>query len=151
MLVFGLKVSVMKKTNICLALAISLVSSSILAEGIPIEPGMWEITSTMTMPMLPQPRISTNSKCIEEAEISPEKMNQEDMDSDCSFDTRVVDGDTMNWSMNCDTQGGASSGEWEVTSHGDTLTGGGTITVDMQGQSMSMSMKWDGKRVGDCD
>jgi hypothetical protein len=57
----------------------------------------------------------------------------------------------MKWSMNCDAQGGTTRGEWEVTSHGDTLTGEGTITVGMQGQSMVMDMKWDGKRVGDCD
>jgi len=57
----------------------------------------------------------------------------------------------MKWSMDCIAQGGASRGEWEVTSHGDTLTGGGTITVDMQGQAIAMTMQWDGKRVGDCE
>jgi hypothetical protein len=31
------------------------------------------------------------------------------------------------------------------------LTGEGTVTVDMQGQSMVMAMKWNGKRVGDCN
>ena len=77
--------------------------------------------------------------------------SEEDLDSSCTFDTRVVDGNTMNWTMDCNAEGGASSGEWEATSHGDSLTGEGTITVDMQGQSMVMTMKWDGKRTGDCD
>ena len=141
----------MKNKYICLALLFSLVSSAAFAEGIPIEPGKWEMTSTMNMPMLPQPRVSTELECIEDSEMSPEAMTDEGMDSSCTFDTRIVDGNTMKWSMNCDAEGGASRGEWEVTSHGDTLNGEGTITVDMQGQSMVMTMIWDGKRVGDCD
>ena len=141
----------MKGKYMCLALLISLVSSSVFAEGIPIEPGMWEMTSTMNMPMLPQPRVTNSKECIEEDELSPETWNEEDMDTSCTFSNRVVDGNTMKWSMNCNAQGGATRGEWEVTSHVDTLTGAGTVTVDMQGQSMVMNMKWDGKRVGNCD
>ncbi len=141
----------MKGKYMCLTLLFSLVSSSAIAEGIPIEPGMWEMTSTMEMPMLPQPRVNTSMDCVEESELSPEAMTEEDMDPSCTFDTSVVDGNTMKWSMDCKAKEGASRGEWEVTSHGDTLTGGGTITMDMQGQPMVMTMKWDGKRVGDCD
>ncbi len=141
----------MKGKYICLALLFVLVSSPIFAEGIPIKPGLWEMTSTMTMPMLPNPRVSTNTQCIAEDELSPEAMNQDEMNSDCAFTTRQVDGNTMSWSMVCDSKGGASRGEWEASSHGDTMTGGGTITVDMQGQSMVMTMKWDGKWVGDCN
>ncbi len=141
----------MKGKSIGIALLFSLVSIPIFAGGIPIEPGLWEMTSTMTMPMLPSPRVSTNTQCIDKDELSPETMNQEAMDSNCTFTSRTVDGNTMKWSMACDSKGGASRGEWEASSYGDTMTGGGTITVDMQGQSMVMTMKWDGKRVGDCD
>jgi len=141
----------MKGKYMCLTLLISLVTSPLFAAGIPIEPGLWEMTSTMNMPMLPQPRVTTSMDCIKDSELSPEAMNQENMDASCTFDTRVVDGNTMKWSMNCKTEGGDSRGEWEVTSHGNTLAGEGTVTVDMQGQSMVMAMKWDGKRVGDCD
>jgi len=141
----------MKRKYLFAALLIGLVSGPVLAEGIPIEPGKWKMTSTMRMPMLPQPRVTTELECIEESEISPEAMTDEGMGSDCTFDTRIIDGNTMKWSMNCDSEGGASRGEWEVTSHGDTLSGEGTITVDMQGQSMVMTMDWSRERVGDCD
>ena len=141
----------MKRKCLFVALLIGLVSGPVLAEGIPIEPGKWKMTSTMRMPMLPQPRVTTELECIEESEISPEAMTDEGMGSSCTFDTRIIDGNTMKWSMNCDSEGGASRGEWEVTSHGDTLNGEGTITVDMQGQSMVMTMAWSGERIGDCD
>jgi len=85
----------MKGKYWCFAVLFSLVFSSVLAQGVPIEPGMWEITSTMKIPMLPKPRVTTSMECIVESELSPEAMTEEDMDSNCTFDTRVVDGNTM--------------------------------------------------------
>ena len=38
----------MKKRMTLLA-ALAIVSSPVLAEGIPVEPGMWEVTTTMTV------------------------------------------------------------------------------------------------------
>ena len=128
-----------------------LFSISAIAEGITIEPGRWEMTSTMNMPMLPQPRVNTDVECIHESELSPEAMTEDSMDSGCSFDTMMVDGNTMKWSMDCTLEEGASHGEWEVTSHGDTLSGDGTVTVDVQGQAMVMTMAWEGKRIVACD
>ena len=136
---------------VCLGLLFSLVSSVVLAKGLPVEPGMWEMTTSMNMPMMPQPRVSTRMECIEENELSPEAMSEGGMDTNCTFDSRMVDGNTMKWSMDCNDQVGASRGEWEATSYGDTLTSEGTVTVDMQGEAMVMTMKWEGKRVGDCD
>lgn len=136
---------------ICLGLFFSLVPGSVFAQGLPIEPGLWEMTTSMNMPMLPQPRVSTRMECIEESELSPDLMSGGDMDTSCTYDSRMVDGNTMKWSMVCTEQAGVSRGEWEATSHGDTLIGGGTVTVDMQGQAMVMTMKWEGKRVGDCN
>jgi hypothetical protein len=132
------------------ALILVLVSFEATAEGIAIEPGKWEMSTTMNMPMLSQPKVSTVTECMEESELSPEKMTDE-MDSGCTFDARVVENNTMKWSMDCVADTGSSRGEWEATSHGDTLTGSGTITIDVQGQSMEMLMSWEGKRVGECD
>jgi hypothetical protein len=141
----------MKGKYIYTVLLFCQFSMPAFAEGIPIEPGRWEMTSTMNMPMLPQPRVSSDIECIRESELSPEAMTEEGMDSSCSYDSRVVDGNTMKWAMDCKLEEGASHGEWEVTSHGDTLVGEGAVTVDVQGQAMVMTMLWEGKRVGACD
>jgi len=133
-----------------IGLMIALASTNAMADGIAIEPGNWEMTTTMNAPMLTQPKVNTVTECIEESEITPEAMTDE-MDSGCTFDARVIEGDTMKWSVDCQAAGGSTRGEWEATSHGDTLTGSGTITVDIQGQSMEMQMSWEGKRLGDCE
>ena len=131
------------------AALLALISFNVMADGIAIEPGNWEMTTTMNMPMLSQPKVNTITECMDKSEITPETLTDE-MDSGCVFDARVVHGNTMKWSMDCEADGGSSRGEWEATSFGDTLTGSGTITIDVQGQTMEMLMSWEGKRTGDC-
>jgi hypothetical protein len=133
-----------------LPVALLLAAPVVFAEGIPIEPGLWEITSTMTMPMLPEPRVATVTECMEKSEISMDEVTGEGMDPDCSFDIAQVDGNTMKWSFDCPVQGGSSHGEWEAVSAGDSVTGKGIMTMTFQNQNMEMTMEWEGKRVGDC-
>jgi hypothetical protein len=140
----------MRVKSVVLTLIGGLTAFNACADGITIEPGSWEMTSTMSMPMLPQPRVTTVTECMEESEITPESMTDE-MDSSCTFDVKVVEGNTMNWSMDCSGDEGSSRGEWHATSYGDTLEGAGTITIDVQGQDMVMTMNWTGKRVGACN
>lgn len=125
-------------------------SSAAWAKGIPIEPGLWEMTSTMNMPMLPQPRVTTVSECIEDSVLSMDDVGKEGMDPNCTFEMTQVDGSTMKWEVDCPVEGGTSHGEWQATSTGDSVTGDGQITMSFQGQTMTMTMSWDGKRTGAC-
>ena len=127
-----------------------LISISALAEGIPVEPGLWKMTSTVNMPMLPQPRVTTVTECMEKSEITMDEVSGEGMDPNCTFDMAQVDGNTMKWSVDCPMEGGTSHGEWQATSGGDTVTGEGSLTMSMQGQTMEMTMTWEGKRIGAC-
>jgi len=131
-------------------LALLFFTPAVLAAGIPVEPGLWEIKSTVTMPMLPEPRVTTVTECMEKSEISMDDMGREGMDPNCTFEAAQVDGNTMNWSFDCPVEGGTSHGEWEAVSSGDSVTGSGLMTMSFQGQSMEMTMAWEGKRVGDC-
>jgi len=140
----------MMRTSIILG-ALLLATSGAGADGLPVEPGLWEMTSTMNMPMLPQPRVTTVTECMEESEISMDEMGGDEMGPNCKFDMAQVDGNTMKWSFDCPVDGGTSHGEWEATSGGDTVVGKGLITVSFQDQVMEMTMAWEGKRVGDCD
>jgi hypothetical protein len=122
-----------------------------LADAIPVEPGLWEMSSTMNMPMMPQPTVTTRTECIEEEEISMDDVTGEDMGPECSFETGQVDESTMKWSFNCPLEGGGTThGEWQVTSHRDRVEGGGKVSMMLQGQTMEMTVSWVGKRIGDC-
>jgi hypothetical protein len=124
---------------------------SLSAEGIPVEPGLWEMTSTMHMPMLPQPRVTTITECMSKREISMDDMGVEDMDPQCRFEMDQVSGNTMRWSVDCPVEGGNSHGQWEAISTGETVTGTGKIIVSFEGQSMEMTMNWAGRRIGACN
>ena len=127
-----------------------LTAPAARADGIPVEPGLWEMSSIVNMPMMPQPRVTTTTECMKESEISMDDMGGEDMDLNCQFEMAQVDGNTMKWSVDCPVEGGTSHGEWEATSSGDSVTGEGLVTMSFQGQAMEMTMSWEGKRIGDC-
>ena len=133
-----------------LPLALTLSSTIVQAEGIPIEPGLWKMTSSVTMPMLPQPRVTTMTECMDKSEISMDDFGDDTMDSNCTFEMAQVDGKTMKWSVDCPTEGGTSHGEWQATSSGDTIEGEGLLTVSFQDQAMEMTMTWQGQRIGEC-
>lgn len=131
-------------------LAALLFAGSASAAGIAIDPGQWEMTTTMTMSMLPEPQIETALECIEEDILDPETYDMEE-DNPCSIGDVVIDGNTAHWSINCPAENGqVMNGQWEVTSHGDTLTGKGAMSAEFSGQKMSFDMAWTGKRIGDC-
>ena len=143
----------MKQRKVCAiitACVLLLVSFPAGAEGIPIEPGLWKMTSTVTMPMLPQPRVTTVTECMEKSEISMDDVGGEGMDPNCTFEMAQVGGDTMKWSVDCPVEGGTSHGEWQATSGGDSVKGEGILTMSFQGQNMEMTMAWEGQRIGAC-
>jgi hypothetical protein len=128
-----------------------LFSTTGVAAGIAIEPGMWETNMTMKMSMMPQPQVHSSTECIEESELNPEDFNM-DENSPCDIGEVVLNDNTVNWAINCPAEGGmALQGNWSMTSNGDTLTGGGSMSGGTEDMQISMTIKWDGKRIGDCD
>lgn len=141
----------MRMSIFMISLFAVILTGPVHAEGISINPGMWEMTSTMTMSMMPQPTSTTVNECIEDDELSPESFNMEE-DNPCNIQDVVIDGDTARWSISCPTESGqAMEGNWEITSNGDTITGSGAMSAEFAGQQMSFSMTWEGKRVGACE
>ena len=133
------------------ALAFVMFAGTVNAEGVPIDPGMWEMTMTMTMTMMPEPRSTTVNECIEDDELSPESFSMEE-ENPCTISDVAVKGNMARWSINCSTAGGpVMNGQWEFTSGGDTISGNGSMSADFSGQTMGFEMVWTGKRVGDCE
>jgi hypothetical protein len=126
------------------------IATAASAEGVSINPGQWEMTSTMTMSMMPNPQVNTVKECIEKDQLDPESFNM-DKDSPCAITDVSIDADTASWQINCPTPNGpAMIGKWQMTSYGDTVSGSGTMSAEFSGQKMSFDMTWEGKRIGDC-
>jgi hypothetical protein len=122
---------------------------AVASDSVSIEPGMWEITTTMNSSMSPQPRIQTSQECIKDAQISPEDLAPSDDDS-CSMSDVKVSGNSLSWSMLCNTPGGAMKGNGNFTSEGNSGSGKMQMSMNIEGQSFDMEMVWKGHRTGSC-
>ena len=141
----------MRLHTVLTGLAAVLISGAGNAAGVSIQPGLWEMTSTMTMTMLAQPQVNTVKECIDKDELGPDSFNT-DKNNPCKFSDIEIDGNTARWSINCPTEGGpAMQGHWEFTSNGDTISGNGTMSTEYSGQKFGFDMAWAGKRVGPCE
>ena len=130
-------------------LTLSTTNLAMAGDSVSIEPGLWEVSTTMTSPLFPQPRIQTQQECMKESTISPETLAPSD-GGECSILETSVSGNTLSWSMQCNTQGGAMKGHGSFESKGDTGSGSMQMNMDIEGQSFSMKLAWKGHRVGSC-
>lgn len=118
-------------------------------DSISIEPGMWEVTTTMTSPMSNQPQVETSQECMEDSEISADILTPND-DDNCSTTDVNANGNTLTWSMQCSMQGNVMNGGGSFTSNGDTGHGNMNMNMQVEGQSFNMELSWKGKRIGSC-
>ena len=81
------------KTLVVASLCLTFVSS-VSAEGMKVEPGLWETKSQVTSPGGTHENISQD--CIEESEFSPENMM--DKNSGCEVTDSSSDAKSMKWS-----------------------------------------------------
>ena len=126
-----------------------LPASSMAAEAISIEPGMWEITTKMTTSMFPQPRVETTQECMKDSEIGPDDLVPDD-GGDCTITESKVSGNSMDWTMQCNSPGGVMTGGGNFTSKGNSGHGNMSMNMNIEGQSITMEMAWEGKRTGSC-
>lgn len=119
------------------------------ADGVPIEPGLWEIRSTSKSPMMPAPQTHTRTECIRESELRPDFF--EEPSSECRVLDSTVEGSRMRWTLHCTTEGGEMRGDGELVAEGERMHGSMTLTMEAQGQRMRFENAWEGRRLGPCE
>jgi hypothetical protein len=148
------------KTRLLLAvITLSVAALPALAQG-PRRDGKWEVKAEIEMPNMPnmpagmQMPAFTTTQCItpEEAKDPQKSMPQGGrggrgaVPENCKVSDYKVDGNKVSWSMKCEPPQ-EMTGTGEFTYSGDTYTG--VMTMNRGGQMMTM--KYSGKRIGDCD
>ena len=140
----------MKKT-IFIATPICMIFTNLAtADTLPIDPGLWEFTSTATNPFTGQQESETDTECIVEDEYDPEKEMEIEDDMDCEVGESNLNGDTLTFSMSCNTQGEQMTMNAVYQSDGDTVQGTMVIEMSFGGQTMTSEGSFAGKRIGDC-
>lgn len=141
------------------ALVCVIVSSTfVVAQGAgPRRDGNWQVTIQMEMAGMPQGMPPTTvMQCVTKEEASdPTKMMPQGpggrggMPPECKVSDLKTEGNKMSWSMKCEGQN-AMTGTGDVIYAGDTYSGTMKMNVEAGGQPMAMTMKYTGKRMGDC-
>lgn len=141
----------MKRLLLGSVVAASLVGIA-LAQG-PRRDGEWEVTIEREMAGLPAGLPPTTTKqCITPADAAdPQKaappQGGRGNQGNCKVSDYKVEGNQVSWSMTCEGRGQPMTGKGLFTYEQNAYTG--TMTMDMQGRG-TMTMKYKGKRLGDC-
>lgn len=128
-----------------------VVGSSLAAcsgGGPNLEEGLWEITTEVDMPGMPMkipPMVYR--QCLTKEEMVP-KQGPGDQEI-CNYSSPKTKGDTVSWSVECQSPGGKTRSDGEITYRGTSFDG--TLTMSMTGViEMSGSNRLSGRRIGDC-
>ena len=139
--------------TVTVATAVVALSIAAFAQG-PRRDGQWEVKMEMDMPGMPAgmpPFTSTQCITPEEAK-DPEKLMPQmgrggrgRGNQNCHVSDYKLEGNKATWSMKCDGDM-AMTGTGEFTYAADTYNG----TIKMDTGRGAMTMKYSGKRLGDC-
>jgi hypothetical protein len=130
-----------------LALACSRAASAQIQ--LPLREGNWELTVQVELPGMPKMPDVKDTRCLtrdmlkDPAAAVPSA--SPDSNNDCKVSDYQTAGNRATWKMVC-TVPMPLSGSGEVTYAGDTYTG--SISLSMAGTPATM--KFNGKRLGDC-
>lgn len=119
----------------------------LVADALPINAGLWEITTTMNNPFTGT-QTRTEQECVKEDQFDPQTLMQDAQG--CQLNDSTLDGDTLNFSMSCNMQGMQATVNGLFQTNGSTAQGNMNVIVSMGGQAMTMESEWSGKRTGDC-
>ena len=132
-----------KKALLVLVLSIFLVCPAV-ASGPDFQEGEWEITVAVEMPGMPMKMPpSTYTQCMKKDNPVPQN---DQPGQQCEMKDIKTKGNTVTWTILCDSPGGKMTGEGKVTYEKQSMSG----TMTMQGQGMQMISKFSGRRIGPC-
>ena len=136
-----------------MTVALVALSFAAFAQG-PRRDGNWEVQTQMEMAGMPAglpPFTSTHCVTPEEAN-DPSKLMPQGRgrgrgrgNQDCKATDQKIEGNKVTWSMKCEGEM-PMTGTGEFVYAGDTYTG----TIKMDTGRGAMTMKYSGKRLGDC-
>ncbi len=109
--------------------------------------GKWEITTKVNMPGMPMEMSPmTHTQCLTEDDMMPQA---EQPDHNCETESRV-DGNTVHYTVTCDTPEGSMRGEGTSTYTDGTMSG--SMHMVMEGENaMEMTQEYSGRYLGPCE
>ncbi|MBI4291023.1 MAG: DUF3617 family protein [Betaproteobacteria bacterium] len=144
-----------------LLLCVFLAPIEVRAVG-DVAPGKWEITTKVAVPKLPfgltvpgnlplplpLPQSGTRAVCISEEDVDQPQAFVKAQTGCLLQDLQGADGQ-FKWKVSCDSPP-RSRGTGRLTVNEDTLQGTATLITAVQGFELPVSMRYSGRRLGEC-
>jgi len=137
-----------------IGLGLLLCAGTSVMAGPAMKEGMWEISMQSKMEGMPmQPPPQTFKHCYEARDVADTRRmieQRNSRDGKCVLTDFKESGNTVNYSMKCDSPQGQSFATGTSTHNGDSYTSNMKIRMKMQGREMEMTQVQNGKRIGAC-
>ena len=115
-----------------------------------MEPGMWEVSTKMTlvgMPMEMPPQVVRH--CYREEHLKDPK-SVVPQGQECKADAASLSGNTVSWRASCKIDGESMAGDGRITFSGKSYVGKAQLVGKVEGMAMQMNVSYSGKRIGAC-
>lgn len=125
-------------------------SAPVWSATAPFEPGEWEISTKMEgIPGMPANMPAHSFRqCLTPQNNLPQENGK--MDPRCKILENSMNGNTVHWKMQCDMPEGKTVSDGDVTYRGNSFDGISHIKTSYGGQTMNMTSRMSGKRLGNC-
>lgn len=132
---------------VCSGLIVASCSSS--SKGPNMTPGKWEISTRIEMKNMPFPIPPMSfTQCLTQDDLIPQD-SKGPGEQPCKITASTTKGDTVSWTVVCDTPQGQSTSSGAITYRGENFEG--EIIVEAGAGMEKMIQKMTGKRIGPCE
>jgi hypothetical protein len=134
--------------SLLLVLAVLAAAAPASAAGLPVEPGLWEFSSSLPDPLGGEAAGGVYRTCVRDRNVTPERVMAER--KECRITNAVFTGPAARWKMRCETPAGPMSGNGSVRSTGSAVAGSLDMTMAVGGFEIPVTGGFRGRRVGAC-
>jgi len=130
-------------------LSIATLLFPLAAAAQAMQPGEWELSSTLSSPMLPKPQSATVTRCVNKEDAAdPARLTSGPSTQGCTVTPGAQSAGSFKWAIACPAQG--VSGTGAVRYSAKTMDAEIRMTVDQQGKKADMLTKVTGRYLGPC-
>jgi hypothetical protein len=127
-------------------LALLLASAPAFAQK--VDPGEWEITSTVSGAMFPKPETRTETHCMKKGEVDGPNRWLGQIGADCTVTPTKQGADHYSWTVACPKSAVRGSGNMRWTR--TTMDIDMDLASEKEGKKVQMRSKVSGRRIGPC-
>jgi hypothetical protein len=133
-----------KKIQMLILITVLMLFAAPAGAGPDVQEGLWEITTEAKMSGMQMPP-QKHTQCFMNDDLVP--MDPTAPQS-CTIKEKSYKGNTLNWTMECSSEGVKTVAKGSITYDKDSFSGG--VDIAIGGSNMKFTNTMSGRRLGPC-